>query len=203
MVKGTSEKIYESYQEEIKNAFGQKMISEYGAAETGIIAFECTKGNMHINMEGVIVEVENDEIIVTNLQMNSFPIIRYKLGDYVELAPRDKVCKCGLKHLIIEEVTGRIGTIVYGDKFTYPSLYFYYIFKNLAKKNLLLTYQIIQNKKGHLNFYIEENLTSNQNSLLEKEIERYFKKDMSVIIKSNFEFKISEEKYKSFISNIV
>ena len=75
MVKGTSEKIFESYQSEIQQAFGQKMISEYGAAETGIIAFECPKGAMHINMEGVLVEEINDEIIVTNLQLNSFPII--------------------------------------------------------------------------------------------------------------------------------
>ena len=116
MVKGTSEKIYESYQDEIIRAFGKKMISEYGAAETGIIAFECPKGNMHINMEGVIVEEINEEIIVTNLQMQSFPIIRYKLGDYIKLARRDKVCTCGLNHLIIEEVTGRIGAIVYGEK---------------------------------------------------------------------------------------
>ena len=64
MVKGTSEKIYERYQDEIKKAFGQKMISEYGAAETGIIAFECPSGNMHINMEGVIVEEINEEIII-------------------------------------------------------------------------------------------------------------------------------------------
>jgi len=48
MIKGTSEKIYDSYQEEVKKAYGSKIISEYGAAETGIIAFECLKGNMHI-----------------------------------------------------------------------------------------------------------------------------------------------------------
>ena len=40
MVKGTSEKIYESYQEEIQKAYGCRIISEYGATESGIIAFE-------------------------------------------------------------------------------------------------------------------------------------------------------------------
>ncbi|MDO9039719.1 MAG: phenylacetate--CoA ligase family protein, partial [Lutibacter sp.] len=81
MVKGTSEKIFESYQDEIQKAFGQRMISEYGAAETGIIAFECPKGKMHLNMEGVIVEEIDHEIVVTNLQMHAFPVIRYRLGD--------------------------------------------------------------------------------------------------------------------------
>ncbi|REE81973.1 phenylacetate-CoA ligase [Lutibacter oceani] len=203
MVKGTSEKIYERYQDEIKKAFGQKMISEYGAAETGIIAFECPSGNMHINMEGVIVEEINEEIIITNLQMQSFPVIRYRLGDYVKLAPENKECACGLKHLIIEEVTGRIGAIVYGEKLTYPSLYFYYIFKNLAKQGVFLNYQIVQNIKGKLNFFIEQDLSMEHKKLLENEIERYFKKDLKIKINTNFEFKTREGKHKSFISNIL
>src|SRR5690606_11264256 len=59
MVKGTSEKIYDSYQKEVEKAFGLKIISEYGSAEGGLIAFECVEGNMHINVENVIVEVED------------------------------------------------------------------------------------------------------------------------------------------------
>ena len=47
MVKGTSEKVFDSYQEEAKKAFGQKIVNEYGSAETGIIAYECKKGNMN------------------------------------------------------------------------------------------------------------------------------------------------------------
>ena len=66
MVKGTSEKIYDSYQEEVQKAFGQKMISEYGATEAGIIAFECPEGYMHINMENVILEEVDGEAVVTN-----------------------------------------------------------------------------------------------------------------------------------------
>lgn len=179
MVKGTSEKIFEAYQKEIQQAFGQRMISEYGAAETGIIAFECPKGNMHLNMEGVIVEEIDHEIVVTNLQMYAFPIIRYKLGDYIKLAPKTKKCECGMQHLIIEEVTGRIGQTVYGKINTYPSLYFYYIFKNLASKHsLLLTYQVVQEEKGKLIFYLEQDLSEIELDLLRKEAKKYFKEDM-------------------------
>ncbi len=91
MIKGTSEKILDGYYDEIQKAFGTKIISEYGATESGIIAFECPQGNMHISMEGVIVEEVENEILVTNLQMTSFPIIRYKLGDYIALASRKKL----------------------------------------------------------------------------------------------------------------
>ena len=203
MVKGTSEKIVEAYQKEIYKAFGQRMINEYGAAETGIIAFECKSGNMHLNMEGVIVEEIDHEILVTNLQMHAFPIIRYKLGDYITLAPATKKCECGMEHAIIEEVTGRIGQPVYGKSNRYPSLYFYYIFKNLASKHaLLLTYQVVQEEKGKLIFLIEQHLDGKELLHLENEIGVYFKNDMEFKIEHSQNLTAHHKKLKSFISNI-
>jgi phenylacetate-CoA ligase len=202
MVKGTSEKIFESYQNEIKQAFGQKIISEYGAVETGIIAFECPKGVMHLNMEGVIVEEIANEIVVTNLQLHSFPIIRYKLGDFIKLAPETKKCECGMRHLILEEVTGRVGAMVYGKTGSYPSLYFYYIFKNLAKKGVLLTYQVIQENKGKLLFLIEQNLRTKEKKVLIGEIKLYFKEDMEIKIKDGSVLTTGNQKQQSFISKI-
>mgnify|MGYP000282295428 CR=1 FL=1 len=77
MVKGASEMILDAYQPEVDKAFGREMVSEYSAAEAGLIAFECPVGNMHINVEHVYVEVdESDEILVTNLYSHYFPIIR-------------------------------------------------------------------------------------------------------------------------------
>ena len=203
MVKGTSEKIVEAYQEEIQKAFGQRMVSEYGAAETGIIAFECPEGNMHLNMEGVIVEEINHEIVVTNLQLHAFPVIRYKLGDYIKLAPKTATCGCGMQHAVIEEVTGRIGQPVYGKNNRYPSLYFYYIFKNLASKHgLLLSYQVVQEEKGKLIFLIEQPLDSRQLNCLENEIGVYFKNDMEFKLEHSQNLRARHTKLKSFISNI-
>ncbi|UKM65601.1 phenylacetate--CoA ligase family protein [Flavobacteriaceae bacterium GSB9] len=203
MVKGTSEKIFDYYQPEIKKAFGTKMISEYGAAEAGIIAFECPHGNMHINMEGVIVEEVDNEILVTNLHMLSFPVIRYKLGDYIKLAQRDEKCPCGKNHLIIEDVLGRIGEPVYGFESKYPSLYFYYIFKNLSEKHQLnLEYQVLQHQKGQLVFNIASVLSDAEKQFLTMEIENYFKDDITYSINSEANFVIPNGKKKSFISTI-
>ena len=113
MIKGTSERIYPHYQDMVTEAFGQKMISEYGAAEASIVAFECVEGKMHTTMENVLVEVEEGEVIITNLVADSFPIIRYRLGDYVKLA-ESGTCSCGMEHPIIEEVRGRVGKNIYG-----------------------------------------------------------------------------------------
>jgi phenylacetate-CoA ligase len=202
MIKGTSEKIYDKYQEEVMKAFGEKMISEYGAAEAGIIAFECSEGNMHITMENVIVEEENGEIIVTNLLSKSFPIIRYKLGDYIKIN-REKQCSCGMEHHIIEDVLGRVGNLIYGKSNNYPSLTLYYIFKNLAiDHEISLNYQAVQNKKGKIIINLEQNINKVEKKLLKNEIKKYFKNDLDYIINSNVDIKSKDKKQKDFISNI-
>ncbi len=203
MIKGTSEKIFEKYQEEVKKAFGLKIISEYGATESGIIAFECLKGKMHINMEGAIIEEINNEILVTNLQMKSFPIIRYKLGDYIELASNEEKCSCGKNHYILKEVTGRIGNNIYGNKQIYPSLYLYYIFKNLDKNSgIKLNYQVVQKEKGKLLFKVDRTITLFEKELLIKEIQNHFKDDIIFSVKENETIKSEGSKLKSFISMV-
>ncbi len=203
MIKGTSEKVYSAYQEEVKKAFGLTIINEYGAAETGIIAFECAYGSMHLNVEGVLVEEIENEIVVTNLQQYSFPIIRYKLGDYIRLNKLGVICKCGLKHPILEEVTGRIGKVVYGIKDTYPSLYFYYIFKNMESKfELKLNYQVVQNEKGKLIVSVEQEVTDAILLKLKEEFYSYFKNDITIVIISNCTINSSHKKQQSFISNV-
>ena len=200
MVKGTSEKIFDRYHEEAIKAFGKKIISEYGAAETGIIAFECTYGNMHITMENVIVEEENNEIIVTNLVSRSFPIIRYKLGDYIELDTKTK-CSCGMSHHIIKNVMGRVGNVICGLKNNYPSLTLYYVFKNLAvEKQMVLNYQAIQSKKGELHINIEQEMSPDEHALLKEETFKCFGDDINIIIKDEQNFSEGKEKVKDFIS---
>ena len=53
-----------------------------------------------------------------------------------------------MAHRVIDEVQGRIGDLVYGKKHTYPSLTFYYIFKNVLETHELgMNYQVIQEKR--------------------------------------------------------
>ena len=203
MIKGTSEMIYPYYNEEIKNIFGRKMISEYGAAESGIIAFECTSGNMHINMESVIVEEENNEIIVTNLLSYSFPIIRYKLGDYIKLLPTERRCECGLEHPIIDEVHGRVGKNIYGHSQKYPSLTLYYVFKNLYfDKGVKLNYQCIQSEKSKLIVLIKEEYSEYVERLIINELKKYFKNDLDAKIEFSQTFRTFKSKLIDFISEV-
>ncbi len=202
LVKGTSEKIFDKYQEATKKAFGRKIVSEYGAAEAGLIAFECPSGNMHINMENVIVEEIDQEILVTNLLSRSFPIIRYKLGDYIKLSGLNE-CECGMQHHIIEDVLGRVGKVIVGTKHKYPSLTLYYIFKNLAmNQNIVLNYQAEQEKAGFMELNIEQNLGETEKNYLNKEIEKYYNSDLKVVVKQNQTLKREGTKIRDFISSL-
>lgn len=202
LIKGTSEKIYDNYHQETIKAFGKKIVSEYGAAEAGLIAFECPEGYMHINSENVIVEEEEGEILVTNLMSLSFPVIRYRLGDKIELAQDNFNCKCGRKHPVILNVLGRVGKNVVGYKNSYPSLTFYYVFKNLALNyDLVLNYQAIQEEKGKVLLKIEQNNTGIEN-YIKTELQKYFETDIEFKIVFNSKLHEMEGKLRDFITKL-
>lgn len=202
LVKGTSEKIYESYQPEVIKAFGGKMVSEYGSGESTLIAFECPYGNMHVVMENVIVEEENGEIIVTNLHSYAMPIIRYRLGDSV-VVNREKKCKCGMQHEIIEDVVGRIGQTIYGNSGRYPSLTLYYIFKSFALKHKgAINYQGIQDEKGKLTFLLDRDISAEEKQGILEECKNYFGDDIKVTLKPNELSRDHSKKFKDFVTTV-
>jgi phenylacetate-CoA ligase len=202
MVKGTSEKIFERYQHEAEKAFGRRIVSEYGAAEAGIIAFECPAGSLHTNMETCIVEVESGEILVTNLRSYSFPIIRYRLGDCIEYDP-NRYCSCGMHHTLIQDVTGRIGKKIHGVSRTFPSLTLYYIFKNLAtERKLVLNYQGVQHKVGELRLDIEQSLNEDSRLHLLEECKKYFSGEITIEVRDHVSLLSPDRKKRDFVSSI-
>ena len=202
MIKGTSEMIFDAYQQEVKAAFGLKILSEYGSAESGIIAFECPKGNMHIAMENVIVEEEDGEILVTNMLSKSFPIIRYRLGDMIELADKDFKCNCGRAHPVILSIKGRVGVKIIGKTQEFPGRMIYNVIKNLSTEHgIVLNYQARQYSQGIIDIYIEQTEDGSQ-CILEKELKKYFKNDIDFNIYYGQNLHNMEEKLNDFITTI-
>ena len=108
MVDSTTEKL-------IMKAFKVKPMDNYGAADCGQISWQCIKGNYHINIDMVYVEViknskidSNDnkgEIVITNLWNTAFPLIRFKLGDIISL--KNGYCECGCEFPLMEIFDGK------------------------------------------------------------------------------------------------
>ncbi len=118
----TGEILYKEQAEEIKELFESPLANEYGTTECGIIAFSCTKGNLHLMNHNLYVEIidprtgrevsegETGEIVLTELHAFSMPFIRYRLGDRAVRRPGK--CECGLELPMLAHVEGRLEDMI-------------------------------------------------------------------------------------------
>lgn len=100
----------------LRDVFGVEVVNEYGASETGIIAFTDVDGDWAITSEDLYVEVVDDanrpveygctgKILISHLTNRAFPFIRYEIGDLGVLEKRgDKI--------ILKELSGRVNDII-------------------------------------------------------------------------------------------
>lgn len=111
----TSEVLYPEDRKLMESVFGCKVANEYGSADGGLFAYECKKGNMHINEESVYLNTRKEtEVVVTELFNDSMPIINYLNDDHVTIS--EDYCECGVTSRYIEEVIGRYsGFIIKSD----------------------------------------------------------------------------------------
>lgn len=204
-IKATSETVKDIYKKNVFNTFNLNLSSEYGSAESGIIGFSCPNGFMHINMESVYIEEENGEAIITNLNSHTFPIIKYKQGDYITLK-NNSFCSCHFPFPIIQEVIGRVGSSIYGKRKVYPSLLLYNIFKNINSDcNKIIDYKAEQVIKGEIDILLKLEIIKNNQSLMnliEKQFFQYCKTDLKPNFKAMEVFTEKNRKSVDFISKI-
>ncbi|MBU1012619.1 MAG: hypothetical protein KKG99_06415 [Bacteroidetes bacterium] len=162
MAKFTSENMGLDGINVVQETFCCPVVSEYGSAETGIIAFQCPNGSNHIMSDCVHIEYLDvdgsdncfKEIVVTDLNNLSFPIIRYRIGDLV--SPTNKYCSCGLPFPIINKIQGRVSEsfTVNGQK-KFHSIIFYYIMKGISEKNTnLKQFRVIQKSENIFSYQL-------------------------------------------------
>jgi phenylacetate-CoA ligase len=89
---------------------------------------------------------QRGELVITSLTKQALPIIRYKTGDITSLTRTP--CKCGRTMVRMESVVGRVDDmIIINGVNVYPSQVEHVISET---DGLSLNYQIIIDKKGHL-----------------------------------------------------
>ena len=110
----------EKMRRRIQQMTGIRAYDIYGTSElSGPMFTECTEQNgIHIWGDLAYVEVldpqtgeqlgpgEKGELVITMLQKEALPIIRYRVGDITSYD--DSVCACGRAHVRISRITGRV-----------------------------------------------------------------------------------------------
>ena len=120
----SSEELTPEMREVFKEVYGCDTFDSYNGVECCNLISECEHHKLHISPDVGIVEIINSEglpvepgeigeIISTGLLNFNQPLIRYKMGDLVQLAI-DQNCKCGREMPVVEKIVGRIEDTVIG-----------------------------------------------------------------------------------------
>jgi phenylacetate-CoA ligase len=124
----------------IESTFNSRVYDKYGSREFSGIAYQCGFGeNYHVQDESYIVEIlidgrralpgEVGEIVITDLNNFSTPMIRYRIGD-LAMAVTQNSCPCGRAHSQIGKIYGRTQALIYCSNGVWlPGAFFLHFFK--------------------------------------------------------------------------
>jgi phenylacetate-CoA ligase len=112
----TSETLTDEQRATFERVFGCPVANQYASSEGAPFIFECPQRSLHIDVTTGVFEVIDDEgrparegeLLVTGFFTTETPIIRYRIGDRLRLAPPDARCACGWDTPLAEAVLGRV-----------------------------------------------------------------------------------------------
>lgn len=185
----TSEMLFESDKKLLEKQFGIPIISEYGASELDLIAFENPQGEWQVNAETLFVEIldENNhpvpngtegKIVITSLFNKANPFIRYEIGDIGILDEKSTPQKPILKKLIGR--TNDIAILPSGKKS--PGLTFYYVTKSIIEDDGNVKEFIIKQTKldsFEIEYVSEKELVSEQIQKITEAIDLYLEPNLN------------------------
>jgi phenylacetate-CoA ligase len=186
----TSEHLDKDTKHFLSSIYRCPIYNEYGLSEVGTVAHECDHGTLHVSDENVILEIIPDnsiisnmgvgEIVVTELNNKSMPLIRYRTGDYGAFASGK--CACGRTLTGLRYIGGRTKDLIQhktGHK--YPGGLFGQIFMK-TKTMGVSDFQVQQ--LTHTEFVIrlvpDKNFSKNTKQLILKLLHEHFDPDASV-----------------------
>ena len=115
-IQAIAEELTPGDQAQISNAFGVPVKNVYTCEEAGYLASPCPDADcLHVHEENVIFEVLDEHnrpcepgtvgrVVITPLHNDYMPLVRYDIGDFVELA---EPCTCGRGLTAIRQVIGK------------------------------------------------------------------------------------------------
>ncbi|SDW22152.1 phenylacetate-CoA ligase [Aequorivita viscosa] len=138
----TAEMLFDKDKALLEKQFGVRVVNEYGASETGILAITNLEDDWQVSSELSFIEIldENNnpvplgaegKVVVTNLFNKAHPFIRYEIGDMGVLDEKSTFKKPIFKH-----ITGRTNDFVVlpsGKKAS--GLTFYYVTKTVMQND--------------------------------------------------------------------
>ena len=176
----------------LEEGFGVAVITEYGASETGLIAFEDVNGRWKLCTELLYIEAVSDKgsqvpfgqpgnLLVTVLFNKAMPLIRYQIGDtgIIEQSKNGQ--------LFLKSLEGRTNDFVrLPSGGASPGLTFYYISRKLLENAGFINEFIIkQTALDTLEFVINAKrpLTEPDKALIQSKLDEYLEPGLHLVIR--------------------
>jgi phenylacetate-CoA ligase len=147
----------------IEDGLSTRVYDKYGSREFSGIAYSCEASrDHHVMDESYVVELlvdgrlaapgEIGEIVITDLNNFSFPLIRFRIGD-LATAVAQSDCPCGRAHSMIGRIEGRTQAIVHcGNGAWLPGTFFAHFFKE--HDYLIRFFQVVQEDPGRFTLLV-------------------------------------------------
>ncbi len=178
----SSDMLYPAQRKLIEEVIGTKITDIYGNPESGLISYECNEhSGYHYGMLNSYVEITDEagknleqgnqgKVVVTSLNSECFPIIRYDNGDIASMTNEN--CSCGRGLIKLTNLGGRSRDYVILRNGQHIHGAFFNHLSSIYKANWLNRYHIIQNNQDELIFQClvnrkptEEELNSIKNEI--------------------------------------
>lgn len=114
----------------VEETFDCKVYDSYGHMERTVAVSECPRGGMHVNADyGVCELIRQDDlraeladgdrdgrahaarVVGTSLYNFSMPLLRFDVGDIVQVEP-ERQCACGRQFPLVGEISGRRSEVI-------------------------------------------------------------------------------------------
>jgi phenylacetate-CoA ligase len=146
----TAETVTEETRRTIEMFFHSKIYDQYASSEGAPFIFECRNNKLHLELQSGVFEVLDNNnkpvqlgrLVVTSFTTYGTPLIRYDIGDSLELS--HETCTCGNNNPLAKRILGRIDDFVYSEEFGKINLG--NISNALKGTKGIIKFQVIQNE---------------------------------------------------------
>ncbi|XCF05105.1 phenylacetate--CoA ligase family protein [Tamlana crocina] len=120
----TAETITDDIRDVLEGYFKTNLYNQYASSEGAPFILECKNKKLHMELQSGVFEVldKNDmpsrkgRLVVTPFNTSGTPLIRYDIGDEIELPSQDEVCNCGNNNPLVKKVLGRISDYIFSEE---------------------------------------------------------------------------------------
>ncbi|XMO86146.1 phenylacetate--CoA ligase family protein [Algibacter sp. AS12] len=182
----TAETITTEIRTVLESYFKTKVYNQYASSEGSPFIIECVQGNLHLELQSGVFEVLDDNdnpttngrLVVTPFNTRGTPLIRYDIGDQIELDKPTAVCNCGNNNPLVKHILGRISDYIYSEE--------------KGKVNLGNISNCLKGVKGVIRFQIQQDQLNALVVLIEKDDNAFTKQDEQVFLK-NLKDRVGEQ----------